>query len=337
MRSRKHLVALLAAVTIGALTACGPSQSDANKVDQGSGGTQKITVGALPISSTAALHLGMDKGFFAEEGLEVSVQTIPNPAGAMAALQGDQVQFAYTPSMPMLTAVSQGIDLKTVAAADGYPENAYEEWVAGGQKTEPADDTAVLVGKDSDISSPRQLEGKVVAVPARKAQMEITVASAVKQDGGDPAKVKWIALSFQDMIPALQNGRVDAIGEVTPFIEQAKSKGARVITYPGIGTFKEGAVGLWVASSSFIDANQDLVSAFRRAVHKANTYANENLDEAYAKATEITKIPVEVLEAGDPPYWPDAVEVADLQRAADEMVKLGYLNEVPELEPLVVQ
>ncbi len=337
MRSRKRLVALLAAVTMGALTACGPSQSDATDVEQGAGGKQKITVAALPISSTAALHLGIDKGYFAEEGLEVSVQTIPNPAGAMAALQGDQAQFAYTPSMPMLTAVSEGIDLKAVAAADGYPENAYQEWVDSGKKTAPADDTAVLVGKDSPISSPRDLEGKVVAVPARKAQMEITIASAIKQDGGDPSTVKWIALSFQDMIPALQKGRVDAIGEVTPFIEQAKSQGARVISYPGIGTFKEGAVGLWVASSSFIEANPDVVASFRRAVHKANTYANENLDEAYAKATEITKIPVKILKAGDPPYWPDSVAVSDLRRAADVMVKLGYLNEVPELEPLVVQ
>ncbi|MQA07898.1 MAG: PhnD/SsuA/transferrin family substrate-binding protein [Pseudonocardiaceae bacterium] len=337
MRPRKALAVLLAAVTIGALTACGPSQSDANEVEQGAGGVQKVTVGALPISATAALQLGIEKGYFADEGLEITVQSIPNPPAAMAALQGGQVDFAYTPSMPMLTAVSQKIDLKAVAAADGYPENAYQEWVAGGQKTDPADDTAVLVSENSSISSTRDLEGKVVAVPARKTQLEITIASAIRQEGGDPSKVKWIALSFQDMIPALKSGRVDAIGEVTPFIEQARSEDARVISYPGIGTFQEGAVGLWVASSSFIDANPGLVAGFQRAVHKANGYANENLDEAYAKASETTKIPVKTLRAGDPPYWPDTVAVADLKRAAEVMVKLGYLKQAPPLEPLVVQ
>ncbi|MGH3947548.1 MAG: ABC transporter substrate-binding protein [Pseudonocardiaceae bacterium] len=336
MRSRKPLVALLATVAVGVLAACGPSQSDVNSVGQGADGKQKVTVGALPISSTAALHLGKDKGFFAEAGLEVEVQSIPNPAGAMAALQGGQVQFAYTPSMPMLTAVSQGIDLKVVAAADGYPEGAYDEWVAEGRTTSP-DDTAVLVSKDSDIKRPRDLEGKVVAVPARKAQMEITIAAVVKQDGGDPSTIKWIALSFQDMIPALDAGRVDAIGEVTPFIEQAKSEGARVLSQPGIGAFREGAVGLWVSSAAFLEQNGDVAERFARAVHKANAYANEHLDEVYATASEITRIPVEVLQSGEPPYWPEGVEVTDLERPANIMVDLGYLNEVPTLDALIAR
>ncbi|MGH3519493.1 MAG: ABC transporter substrate-binding protein [Haloechinothrix sp.] len=336
MRSRTYLVALLATAAVGVLTACGPSQSDTGGAGQGADGKQAITVGALPISSTAALRLAIDKGYFADEGLEVTVASIPNPAGAMAALQGGQVQFAYTPSMPMLTAVSQGIDLKVAAAADGYPEGAYDEWVASGRESSP-DDTGVLVAEDSDITRPRDLEGKVVAVPARKAQMEITIAAVVKQDGGDPSKIKWIALSFQDMIPALTGGRVDAIGEVTPFIEQAKSQGARVLSHPGLGAFREGAVGLWVTSAQFLEGNRDVARRFERAVHEANEYANEHLDEAYAKASEITKIPVDILEAGEPPYWPEGVDVADLERPAKMMVELGYLDQAPPLDELVAR
>lgn len=336
MRSRNNLVGLVAVVAVALLAGCGPSQSDVGKVSRNEGGKQQITVGALPISATAALELGIDKGYFADEGIEVDVQSIPNPAGAMAAMQGGQVQFAYTPSMPMLTAVSQGIKLKAVAAADGYPDGAYDEWEANGRETEP-DDTALLVAGDSSIESPRDLEGKVVAVPARKAQLEITIASSVQRDGGDPSKVKWIALSFQDMIPALSSGRVDAVGEVTPFIEQAKSKGAKVLDYPGIGTFREGAVGLWAASSSFVEVNQDLVDRFRRAVHKANGYANEHLDEAYAKAAEVARIPADILKKGNPPYWPNDVKTADLERAAAVMTDLGYLAQAPSFDQMVVR
>ncbi len=138
------------------------------------------------------------------------------------------------------------------------------------------------------------------------------------------------------MIPALESGRVDAIGEVTPFVEQAKSKGARVLDYPGISTFREGAVGLWVATGSFVDSNADVVQRFRRAMHKANTYANEHIDEAQAKAAEVTRIPLEILEAGEPPYWPDAVEPGEIDRAAQVMVDLGYLTAKPAIDALVV-
>jgi NitT/TauT family transport system substrate-binding protein len=326
------MVALVAAT----LSACGPSQSDTQGGGVGADGRQKIVVGTLPIASSAALHLGIEKGFFADEGLDVSEQSIPNSAGAMAAVQGGQVQFAYTPSMPMFIALSQGIELKAVAAADGYPKGAYDQWIAAGRTTNP-DDTAVLVREDSDIKSPRDLEGKVVAVPSRRTQLEITTARAVEEDGGDPTKINWIALSFQDMIPTLEAGRVDAIAEVSPFVQQAKSQGARVLTYPGIGTFREGAVGLWIGASTFVEANPDVAKRFATAMNKANDYANSHIDEAYAKAAEVTKISVDILKSGARPYWPNVVEPGDLDRAAQAMKDLGYLNETPTTDSLVVR
>ncbi|MBA0126607.1 ABC transporter substrate-binding protein [Haloechinothrix sp. YIM 98757] len=339
MRTHKHLMVLAVAGAVGVLSACGPTEEEATEVDQAQDGTQQVTVGALPIYSTGALHLGIDQGFFADEGVEVDVQNVPNPAGAMAALQGGEVQFAYTPATPMLTALSEGIDLKVVAAADGYRDDAYETWVEAGQEPEDSpDDTAVLVGEGSDISSPADLEGKTVAVPARKAQMEVTIASSVTQDGGDPSAVEWIALSFQDMNSALKEGRVDAVGQVTPFIEQAvEQQGAQIIDFPAIGLFREGAVGLWVTSTEVAEQNPDAVEGFKNAINQSNGYANDNLDTALQQASDISQIPVDVLKKGKPPYWPTDVATAEIERAADVMVELGYLDEVPELEDLVVE
>ncbi|MDV6011884.1 ABC transporter substrate-binding protein [Haloechinothrix sp. LS1_15] len=338
MRSHTQLMALVFAGALGTLAACGPAEEDGAAVDETEDGTQQVTVGALPIYSTGALHLGLEQGIFAEEDLEIEVESVPNPAGAMAAMQGGEVQFAYTPAMPMLMALSEGIDLKVVAAADGYAANAYEEWAEAGKPPELSpDDTAVLVAEGSDISSPADLEGKVVAVPARKAQMEITIASSIEQDGGDPEQVEWIALSFQDMNAALAEGRVDAAGNVTPFIDQAVAEGAEIIDFPAIGLFLEGAVGLWVTSGTFAEQDPEAVERFERAIHRANGFANENLDAALEHASEVSQIPVEVLAEGKPPHWPTEVTEVEIERAADVMVDLGYLDELPDLDELIIR
>jgi NitT/TauT family transport system substrate-binding protein len=296
----------------------------------------KITVATLPITSNAAVDLADQKGWFKEENLEVTIKQVPNPPAAIATVQGNQANFAYAPTMAVLNAVSAGVPLQISQAADGYPEGAWEEIQAGEKEAKDVDDTAVWAGPDAGVSSAKDLAGKTVAVPARKTQLEITIAKTIKEDGGDPKSVKWIALGFPEMGAALEAKRVDAAGLVDPFNATAEKGGAKYIASPGISTFQEGAVGVWTTTKSFVDKNKDVVERFNRVIAKANAYSNEHHPELQELAAETTKTPIDVIKASHMPYWNTEVKAEDIDKAADAMVELGYIKEKPDAESVLV-
>ena len=314
-------LALAAAISLG-LTACGGGQSSA----PAAGGDTTLKVGTIGIGSDAAIRLASDKGYFKEQGLNVEVSVIANPPAGIAAAQSGQLDLTYTPSIPFLNALSQNVPLKIVAAADGYKDGA-----ADGADLMRVDDTGLLVPEGSPVSRPKDLEGKSVSVPARKAQLEVTVSKLVKDDGGDPAKVNWMVLDPSSALQSLNSGRVEAASLVSPFTSKAVSEGNRLLASPGVEFFKEGAIGLWVAGANTVTSKQDQMKKFQEAMYKANAYANEHIDEAQQLSAEITKTPLEVVEAGAVNYWPESVRKADIERANQGLADLGFLKEPVEL------
>ncbi|MEV7604798.1 ABC transporter substrate-binding protein [Paenarthrobacter sp. NPDC089322] len=316
---RRTIPLALAAVLSLTLAACGGGSGPA--ATPAADGTTTLKVGTIGIGSDAALRLAIDKGYFKEQNLNVEVSVIANPPAGIAAAQSGQIDLTYTPSIPLLNALSQNVPLKVVAAADGYKDGAGESG-----DLDRVDDTGLLVQQSSAISRPKDLEGKSVSVPARKAQLEVTVSKLVKDDGGDPAKVNWMVLDPSSALQSLNSGRVDAASLVAPFTSKAVSEGNRLLASPGVEFFEEGAIGLWVSGANTVKSKEKALEGFRTAIYKANAYANGNLDEAQKLSAEITKTPVEVVKAGAVNYWPDDVRIEDIERANTNLADLGFLD-----------
>ncbi|HRO30704.1 ABC transporter substrate-binding protein [Citricoccus sp.] len=320
MNTRRTFLSFAAVTSLGlGLVACGGSTTaESGQTQSGSsGGT--VTVGALGLASDASLRLAEEQGYLEEAGINsIEVKTVANPPAAIAAVQSGDIDVAYTPSVPFFNALNQGIDLTVVAAADGYPDDALEMDAA------ELDDTGVYVAAGSDISSPADLEGRKVSVPARKAQMEVTISETIRQDGGDPSKVQWMVLDPASALDSLKNGRIDAAALVSPFTEQAGAQGNTLLSSPGVAFFEKGAVGLWVAGTDQVEQDPAKYEAFREAMVKAFEYGNENTEEAQKHAAEITGVDLETIRQGATTYWPLETRLEDINRANEKMTELGY-------------
>jgi NitT/TauT family transport system substrate-binding protein len=315
---RRSIPAALAAVLALALSACGGSSSASSAAGDS---VTTLKVGTIGIGSDAAVKLAIDKGFFKEQGLDVKTSVVANPPAGIAAAQSGQLDLTYTPSIPLLNALSNNVPLTVVAAADGYSDEA----MASKDMTK-VDDTGLLVQKDSTIKRPKDLEGKSVSVPARRAQLEVTVSKLIKDDGGDPSKVNWMVLDPSSALQSLNSGRVDAASLVAPFVSKAISQGDRLLASPGVEFFKAGAVGLWVTGNSALQKERKAIEGFKAAIYKANAYANQHIDEAQQLSAQITNNPIDVIKDGAVNYWPDKVTTDDIQRVNDSMAELGYLK-----------
>lgn len=336
MNFPRRLLSALAVTAAAALTlaACSSGGSDAPAGGNGDTGSAELTtlkVATVGLVSDGALIAGIEQGFFEEEGLEIETSIVANPPAALAAAQGGQVDIAYSPSVPLINALSQGVDLRIVAGADALPDDG-----SALDNAQEFDDTGLFASAASGITSVEDLAGKTISVPARKAQMEVVIAAELEDAGIDPVSgVNWVALDNASAVAALQNGTIDAAGIVSPFTAEAEAAGQTYLSSPSVAFFERGAVGLWVAGGATVENEADAVAAFQRAIAKANQFANENPEVATQAGLDYTGSELGV-EDVKRPVWPTEVRVEDIQRPVDRMVTLGFLTQPIDISDVIV-
>lgn len=324
---------LTAAVTSAALaTAAAPAQAATD-----------IKVGVIPINSMGAIQYAKDAGIFAKNGLNVTefVQ-FPAPPPSIAALASGAVQFVYSPTIPVINAYENGgVALKIVAPADGYRATDLAKAKKNATFAAQIDDTGVCVNPSSGINRWKDLSGKTVSVPARGAQGEVTISSAVKKDGGDPSTINWVTLGFPEVVPSVQSGKINAGFTVEPFTSACTSAGMKNIGSPGIQFFDtENAIGVWVTTATFAQQNPKAVAAFQKSLFQANSYAMAspaNGRKVTTASTKITGVPVAQALAANPTYYPLYVTRKDVTRPATKMFELGFLKEPADVAGLLLK
>lgn len=325
--------ALAAAVTSAALaTAAVPAHAATD-----------IKIGVTAINSMGAVQYAVDKGIFAKNGLNVTALVpFPAPPPGIAALASGAVQFTYAPSIPVINAYENaGINLRIVAPADGYSRVDLAK-----AKKDPAfaakiDDTGVCISPTSGITRWKDLVGKTVSVPARGAQAEVTISSAIKNDGGDPAQVNWVTLTFPEVVSAVQSGKISGGFTVEPFTTNCTAAGLKNLGSPGIQFFDtEQAIGLWVTTADFAAQNPQAVRAFQKSMFEVHQQARKSpaaLKEITTASTKITEVPVSQALAANPTYYPLYVTKADITRPATKMLTLGFLKKQADVAGMLLR
>lgn len=271
-----------------------------------------ITVGVIPIVDTAPIWLGVDQGFFEDEGLDVTVQTTSGGAAAVPGVVSGTYDFAFGNLVSVMVAQDKGLDLR---------------YVANGNSTAGDPDFGgVVVNADSPIQSPKDLSGKTVSVNNLQNIGDTTIRTVVDADGGDGASVKFVEVGFPDAEAALTNNQIDAAWIVDPFFHAALDHGARLITT----NFSDFDPNLDIAGyftlGKTIAEKPDLVEHFVAAMNKSLEFADANHDEVKRIVTTYTKMTMDQLDdIVIPKFNVDFNKEAD-QKLADAALKYGTLG-----------
>ena len=292
---------------------------------------QTIKIAGTQINTTAAVLAADKANCFAKYGIKLAwTDAFPAPGVALTALAGGSIEVTYAPTVPIINfVVNAGLKAKILAPGDGYAPGQQAKILDSGT-SKMNDDTAVLVKTGGSIKSWADLEGKTVAVPARKAQLEVTIAAKVREDGGDPSKVKFLALGMPDMAAAIKKGDIDAGGVVEPFGTSGLADGLTLLGFPAAGFFNDGgAVGVWLATDAWASAHRDLALAFQKAMSESNAWAAApaNLSKVRAEIPKITGVTAAEAAASNIPFLPtSAVTASDVSSVATKMNFLGYIS-----------
>ncbi|WP_128375784.1 ABC transporter substrate-binding protein [Streptomyces cavernae] len=321
---RRLLIGLTTATILLTATACGSSDaSGPGGASKASGGTTTLKVGVIPILDVAPLYLGQKKGFYAKRGLKLELTPAQGGAAIVPGVLSGQFQFGFSNSTSLLVAASKKVPVKAVS--NGVASTAKDG----------ADFAGLTVAKGSPVTSPKQLEGKKVAVNTLNNICDTSIRESVRKDGGDPSKLDFVEMPFQQMPAALESGQVDGACTPEPALASVKAKGGKSIASIFYDVSPDLTVAMYFTSQQYAQQNPELVKKFQEATAESLEYADSHPDEVRQILTTYTKIPGTLLEKLTLPHWPAEPNRASIERLAELAKEDGLLEQTPDLDKLL--
>ena len=303
-------VATIAAL-IAALAVFGGTAASAPRA------TVEVRVVTLPIANGLPLDLGIRKGFFAQQGIEIKKTTLQSGNDVVLALANNNGDIGYLGFVPMFIAVTSGIPMTLAAASEVEGTSQADNW------------QNILVKGSSSIRSPRDLAGKTIAVNALKGVGEVMIKAAMQKVGVGPNSFRLTALPFPQMRSALNNGQVDAIWTPEPFLSQALNiDHARIVMAPGPVLSRYWPIGGYAARQAWKNGNPGLAQRFRTAINRSLSFAQGNPGEIRAMlppGTQNVRLPI----------WSPLVDRSKVQKLADYTRRYGVITRMPNMKRLV--
>jgi NitT/TauT family transport system substrate-binding protein len=231
----------------------------------------------------AGFCVARELGFYRDAGLDVQMQAGKGSGSTAQLVASKATQIGFSDGFVLANAVSKGMPLKSVGSI--YRRNP----------------SAMMVLADSGINTPKDIEGKSVAVTAGSAQFQ-QFAPFLRGAGVDPAKVRLVNLDPAGVTAAILSGQVPAIGgyaqSYVANIEIRGKKQVRVFWFADYGvTAVSNSI---VVHEDLLKGDPELIRAFVPATIKGFLYARQHVDEGIEMLTRYSSaidVPIAKREA----------------------------------------
>jgi NitT/TauT family transport system substrate-binding protein len=275
----QHLRSAFAGTAILLLLAgCAPASPTPGAGSGAPAEVKTVNVGTVPLALFAPLFVADSKGYFADEGIELNIQTVTSGQDAIPLAANGQLDVLIAGfSAGMFNAVSAGLDVQVVGSmniGDGVLENPPAAVVGSTAVSDPITDIEGLKGRKVAIAgglggSGAYFMGEILAREGLTLN-DITVEN----------------LGNADMPTALASGAVDAAMTSAPFNTNAVQDGSAVtIAVPGEGTSGTGVIyGGAFADSDLAQPFFDALARGAADLQDGAVYDDDNL-EIIAEAT----------------------------------------------------
>jgi NitT/TauT family transport system substrate-binding protein len=220
---------------------------------------QPIKIGELGIVADAPFYIAIEKGYFAAEKLDVTLERFTSAAQATAPLSTNQIQvIGGGVSAALYNAAARDWPIRIVMART-------RDWPGY------SSDTLILRNDlKASVASAKDLKGKMVAINAPAASLHFMLGRFMETEGLSIADVQTVTMAWPNMGPGLETKAIDGGMVVEPFVAQYAQ---RNIAFP----FRRAAdfmkkppleVSVILYSKAWMDKQPDQAKAFTVAYLK---------------------------------------------------------------------
>lgn len=226
-------------------------------------GMTKVKLGYMPNLISASLGaIGVEEGYFADEGLDVELVKFTSGPPEFAAIAAGDLDAAI---------IGHGAHL---LAIQGQAEIFYFECLGNSDK--------VMTYKETGITTASDLKGKTIACvlgTSSEALLNLTLKSV----GLTQNDVKIVSMDQNGAAAALIAGQVDAAAIWSPLtVTVSDTLGDRTVVISSIGDFATEAPspGSWITSEKLIKNNPEIIKGLTRAFLKASNFRAANIEKS---------------------------------------------------------
>lgn len=213
------------------------------------------------------VYVAIGEGYFKEEGLNVTVQSVDGSAPVLQALAAGQAQIGRPGAAPVLNARARGVDV--VFIYNALPKSSF----------------GITVKKDDPYKQVSDLKGKVIGTGTRDGA-EVGFARAILKDAGMEEGKDYTFIPVGDGGPATAGflrGDIQAYVAATSDAAILNARGmlVRDITPDKFQSYFGNG---YAAMRDYIDKNPDVIEGFGRAMVRATQFIMDpkNRDKALA-------------------------------------------------------
>lgn len=275
-----------------------------------------VKVGMLPSVNSAPIMLGIEKGFFKQEGLDIEPLFMGGGSELTVALMSGATQISHIGSVNSVIARSRGLPIKVLTAylkEHNNPDQAYMQ---------------IVVRPDAGIKTIHDLVGKTIAVNEVRAYGETVIKAALESGGMDPNSIKLVEVPFPDMATALASKQVDAIWTLEPFLTLALDAGDIQIAAPAVALAgkKNFFDGAWMSTETFMSENPGVIDSFVRAMNRSTEYAAQHQDEIRNIIPTYTRVKVGLASRVRLPVFDSTLDPEMVDIISQHLLKYGITD-----------
>lgn len=249
------------------------------------------------------VQLGIEKGFFKEEGLALEFIDTRDP---ISGLSSQEIDLADWNTTGAIVAAGKGVPITLVSSLFRNVGPFY------------------LVAAP-DIAQVSQLRGKTVGAAFFGTGLDVYARTILAKEGVPADQVSFVANGVNAAaLATLENGSVQATILHEPFASLAEATGKGKVVAAGYDYLPRFHTGVIVARNGFIAESPDTVRRFLRAYFRSNAYAKAHLEEYkafYASRLKVAPQVVQAAVARELPIW-----------ANDPQVSLEAVNETQQIQ-----
>jgi NitT/TauT family transport system substrate-binding protein len=258
-----------------------------------------VTLGYIPILIDAPFFVGIEKGYFADEGINLKLERLAGGADMLVQTASGNFDIG-----------GGGIGAAVFNAAGAAIKDKREvpfEIVLPLHSEKPPVVTPLVVSKarfdSGEITKVADLKGKKVAINARGASTEYWLDRALASGGLTYKDVTVVAVPFNDVPEALVNKSIDASMLGEPIATQAEDQGkVRVLTEDFVNGEQPTGV-YW--NRAWSKKNPELAAGFIRAYLRAvRDLENGGWQDPAVLAIleKYTQVPANTIKRASRPY-----------------------------------
>ncbi len=313
---KRLILALLAGAALVGGAACGGDDDDDGGSNEATATTaatgaatsaasatpreiKDVTVGYIPILIDAPFFVGIEKGYFKAEGINIKLERLAGGADMLVQTAAGNFDIG-----------SGGIGAAVFNAAGAAIKEKREvpfEIVAPLHSEKPPVTTPLVVSKarydSGEFTKVSDLKGKKVSINARGASTEYWLYRALQSGGLGYKDIQLVTVPFQDVAAALQNKSIDAAMLGEPFTTQGEDQGlVKVLSEDFVNGDQPTGV-YW--NRNWAKKNPELAEGFLRAYLKAVADLEKGgwQDPAILAILEkYTQVPADVIKRSSRPY-----------------------------------